>query len=139
MPQTTNDNFENEDIAYSIDAAFRTPSVLDMWPVMLKLYESLGFSDTLTDAQRIDEFCYIVEQYRKYIFSKQAIITKNPNDFEAMLAKVEDLIAKAPEPKRTDDRKVIVYYSLRDGWLTNLYNTIALIIDERKDSYGWME
>lgn len=112
------------DIRDSISRLFELPTVLNMWPTIQKTYTMLGFKDVLTDEKMISEYKYIVEQFRKYVSSHEKQILKCEN-IEAMLIAVEKMIKNAPEVDL--DRKVLVYYQIRDSWLWNLYTYIKRI------------
>ena len=112
------------DVQDSISRLFELPTVLNMWPTIQKTYTMLGFKDVLTDEKMISEYKYIVEQFRKYVSSHEKQILKCEN-IEAMLIAVEKMIKNAPEVDL--DRKVLVYYQIRDSWLWNLYTYIKRI------------
>ena len=112
------------DVRDSISRLFELPTVLNMWPTIQKTYTMLGFKDVLTDEKMISEYKYIVEQFRKYVSSHEKQILKCEN-LEAMLIAVEKMIKNAPEVDL--DRKVLVYYQIRDSWLWNLYTYIKRI------------
>ena len=112
------------DVRDSISRLFELPNVLNMWPTIQKTYTMLGFKDVLTDEKMISEYKYIVEQFRKYVSSHEKQILKCEN-IEAMLIAVEKMIKNAPEVDL--DRKVLVYYQIRDSWLWNLYTYIKRI------------
>lgn len=112
------------DVRDSISRLFELPTVLNMWPTIQKTYTMLGFKDVLTDEKMISEYKYIVEQFRKYVSSHEKQILKCEN-IEAMLIAVEKMIKNAPEVDL--DRKVLVYYQIRDSWLWNLYTYIKRI------------
>ena len=112
------------DVRDSISRLFELPTVLNMWPKIQKTYTMLGFKDVLTDEKMISEYKYIVEQFRKYVSSHEKQILKCEN-IEAMLIAVEKMIKNAPEVDL--DRKVLVYYQIRDSWLWNLYTYIKRI------------
>lgn len=112
------------DVRDSISRLFELPTVLNMWPTIQKTYTMLGFKDVLTDEKMISEYKYIVEQFRKYVSSHEKQILKCEN-IEAMSMAVEKMIKNAPEVDL--DRKVLVYYQIRDSWLWNLYTYIKRI------------
>ena len=116
-----------EDILDLIRDEFKTPDLLAYWPELLRRYKEMGFSDPLTDEQRIKEFTYIVQQVRKYVFSNQKIILSHLYDLPRMLAVVDDLIEKRTET--SDERKKLVYYAVRDEWLAHLRSQILWAIE----------
>lgn len=111
----------------TIKDEFRTPDLLDCWSILLQKYETMGFTDQLTDAQRIEEFSYIVDQYRKFIGAKEKPILSYSYDLNKMLYYVEELIEKTKD--KSNERKVLVYYVLRNEWLIHLRNLIYTAIE----------
>ena len=105
---------------------FRARDFESMWFICKATYENLGFKDA-TDQQKIDEYKWIVQQLRKYMFSKQEQII-GCETIEAMLEQVDDLISKASE--YGDERKVIVYNFMRDHWLFELRNHLVQLWQE---------
>lgn len=97
---------------------FRSSDFESMWYVCKKMYENLGFTD-VTDQEKIDEYKWIVQQLRKYMFTKQDEIV-NLNDLDEMMDHVELLIGRAEE--YADERKKVVYNFMRDHWLLELRN-----------------
>ena len=127
---------EEFDYMELIQTEFQTPDLMGQWQDLLRRYREMGFTDPLTDSQRIEEFTYIVEQVRKYIFSKEKSILSYSHDLNKMLAFVDELISKAPE--KSLERKTLVYYALRDEWLVHLRNDIWEAINNQKEiGNGW--
>ena len=112
------------DLRDNIAKMFELPTFLNIWPTIQKTYDMMGFKDTLTDEKMISEYKYVVEQFRKYVSSHEKQILKCEN-IESMLEVVEKMIKSAPEVDL--DRKVLVYYQIRDTWLWNLYTYIKRI------------
>ena len=117
---------EDSEAISSIKDLFQTPSLLGLWPICKAKYAELGFTDELTDRDKIDEYTYIYEQYKKFVFSHQAPVLKHTNNLYAMSKYVERLIGKSAE--KADTRKKLVYFALRDDWLTVLWQTIQWYI-----------
>lgn len=112
------------DLRDNIAKMFELPTFLNIWPTIQKTYNMLGFKDDISDERMISEYKYIVEQFRKYVSSHEKQVLKCEN-IEAMLTVVEKMIKSAPEVDL--DRKVLVYYQIRDTWLWNLYTYIKRI------------
>lgn len=114
------------DIKKDIALLFRARDFQAMWYNLSNWYKNLGFTDELTDAQRIEEYKWIVQQLRKYMFSKQDDIM-SCDSVDEMLEKVQALISKASE--YGDDRKTVVYNFMRDQWLLELHSVLENILD----------
>jgi len=119
------------DDALLLEASFQTPSFTDWWPEIHRQYQEFGFTDDISDATRIDEYKYVSEQLRKYIFSKQDQILSYKDDLVGMLAEVEGLMGKAKE--HAPGRKGLVYVAMRDAWLRALYTNIMMMINELEE------
>lgn len=119
-------------IKNSVLLMFRAKDFEGMWFTLKSMYSDLGFTDDITDQQRIDEYKWIVQQLRKYMFSKQDEILACDNLTE-MVAKVDDLIGKADE--YGDERKKVVYNFLRDHWLYELRNHLSNMIMDIMPDY----
>lgn len=109
---------------------FRAKDFHGMWFIIKQNYEELGFSDPMTDQQKIDEYKWIVQQLRKYMFSKQDEIMACES-IEDMIDFVDMLIGKADE--YAEERKKIVYNFIRDGWLYELRNYLSMLLYEAQD------
>ena len=123
-----------------IERAFYMPNILGYWGDIQARYNMMGFTDKLTDKDKIEEYDYITRQLNKYISSHKVQITKS-NDLDTMLAVVEELHSKAPFEAK--ERKTLVYMAMRDSWLEGLYTLIGNMIPEvdktnEEDNDGWI-
>ena len=96
-----------------------------MWYAIKDEYKDLGFVDSIDDKTRIDEYTWITQQLRKYMFSKQDEIM-GCDSLEDMVAKIDSLIGKAGE--YGDERKKVVYNFMRDHWLYEVRNYLVDLI-----------
>ena len=116
-----------DDIA-NIRNCFQEIPLLGYWSVIRQIYDNMGFTDPMTDSQRIEEYSYISEQMHKFVSKKYNEIMQYEDDLVTMSEKVSDILDKVEENSR--DRKTLVYYMLRDDWLIQLYNVILTTIDD---------
>lgn len=133
----------NDQLKQGIMLMFQARDFEGMWYAIKDEYHDLGFTDDLPDQVRIDEYKWITQQLRKYMFTKQDDIMKC-DSVEAMVTMVDDLIGKAEE--YGDERKKIVYNFMRDHWLYEVRNHLMNLIerinmqkeldDEREDEYA---
>lgn len=116
---------------------FLMPDILGYWQDIKRRYETMGFADKLSDRERIDEYDYITQQMNKYISRHQDQVLADA-DLERMLAEVSDMHAHAPFEGR--ERKMLVYFSMRDDWLRQLINLIGALIEQNdgKDDDEWI-
>ena len=102
----------------------------ETWFTIKQMYETMGFSDKLTDKERIEEYTYISQQLRKYVSSKQDVVLSK-DTYGDMVLVLEDLIAKAPEYSMV--RKELVYGFLRDHWLLEVYGALSRFMENDEE------
>lgn len=112
-------------ISQSIMLMFQARDFETMWYAIKDEYKDLGFVDPIDDQTRIDEYTWITQQLRKYMFSKQDEIMEC-DSLEDMVAKIDSLIGKAGE--YGDERKKVVYNFMRDHWLYEVRNYLVDLI-----------
>jgi len=101
---------------------FRARDFESMWYLLSEQYTRLGFTDPLTDQQKIDEYKWIVQQLRKYMFSKQDAIL-SCNSIGEMIDAVDAMIGNSAE--YGEERKKVVYNFMRDHWLLEVRNYLS--------------
>ena len=104
---------------------FKSPDFETVWTECKMLYENLGFRN-YNDEDMIEEFTYVAQQLRKYVFTKQSDILSH-DTYEDMLAEVDNLIGKATE--YGSNRQNVAYNFLRDHWLYTIRNMFMNIVD----------
>lgn len=109
-----------------VEQFFNIKDFGQFWHDAMNVYNAFGFSDKLTDDERIAEISYIHEQFKKYVGSHMDAILKVKDSPENMLKVVEDLISKAPQKAKT--RRELVYITIRDNWLLSFYWTVAAML-----------
>ena len=107
---------------------FTIPSFVEFWPTAMSIREAYKFSAKLNDADLLAENKKIYVDYKKYIFAHQDAIMAREELPEEALAFVASLIEKAPSTPAS--RAAVIYQALRDSWLIDLYNEIAMYINE---------
>lgn len=104
------------------------------WYELNQLYSDLGFSDQLTDEQRIAEYKWITQQLRKYMGTKEQAVL-SCDSIQDMAATVEDMISKQRE--YGDTRQEVAYNFVRDHWLASVHSVLSQMavseIDEEED------
>lgn len=115
---------------------FLMPDILGYWDNIKQRYSAMGFNDDLSDRERIDEYDYITQQMNKFISRHQDQILADA-DLERMLAEVSDIHSKATLNGR--ERKMLVYFSMRDEWLRTLTQVIGTFLEanETEDEDEW--
>jgi hypothetical protein len=110
-------------IREDFDSMFVAPSFYEMYVHLNSKYKELDFTDEISDSERIAEYKWIAGQFNKYISKQQSVILQHGTR-EKMMLEVESLIEKTQE--YGDTRKAIVYNIVRDDWLHNFYELLAV-------------
>ena len=111
----------------NLEAAFVPRDFQSMWFALNAKYDALAFKDEITDSTRIQEYKYIVQQFRKFISGQHDAIMEC-GSAEEMLALLDAMLAQATEYGK--ERKEIVYNFVRDDWLYELQNYIVQVMYE---------
>ena len=101
---------------------FSSGTFEQIWTDLNQIYEQLGFQDKISDEQKIKEYKYIAQQFRKYIGSKKSEVL-GCESIEDMCGVMENLILNQRE--YGDIRADIAYNVLRDHWLAGVYNVLT--------------
>lgn len=110
-----------------VELMFQARDFESMWFAISDEYRDLGFNGPMSDQDKIDEYTWITQQLRKYMFSKQDNILCC-DSLEDMVAMIDGFIGKAGE--YGDDRKKVVYNFMRDHWLYEVRNYLTNLIVE---------
>ena len=121
-----------------IDGETRHIDVVASWESLCDTYDSLRFSDRLSDAERLEEYKWIVQQMNSFL-SKMGTKLRSCRDAEAML----DLLAASFTPTGKVDlgtRRSLVYQKLRQQWVRSAIMELQAIAQEEmmetEDPYG---
>jgi hypothetical protein len=112
-----------------IEEMFEPPSFIAYWHEIKSVYESMGFSDDLSDSQRIEEYSYIAEQVNKFVSSKKTQVLRHGDNLDRIEAEVEAIAAKLTDKAST--RKQLVYIALRDSWVIQLHSNVQYLQQQR--------
>lgn len=116
---------------------FRMYDLVSMWTTIRTEYETMGFTDQLSDKEKIEEYQWINTQLNRYISKHQSEMSKG-NTLEEILDSIKSVIAKSTEC--TKDRKSLVYQNLRDDWLANTQHYVwQLLQDVEEEADGWTD
>lgn len=109
---------------------FDVPSFPDMYQTLAALYGRLAFTDPLTDAQRLDEFSKVIQQFKKFVGTSQRATRDIAQDPASVAEYWREHAPKAYEyPKNRAD---MVYAMLRDEWLSSLIATAEAYAEEEE-------
>lgn len=112
---------------------FKTPPFYDYYPTIAQKYRWFGFTDELTDEQRLAEFAEIYQQFRKFVGSKQAAVLNRSEALESLLAYLQDQVERCDLYPRS--RVEMVRNSLKVDWLKSCINQVSALIEELRGGY----
>ena len=98
-----------------VEEETRHIDVVASWESLCDTYEALRFSDPMTDAERLDEFKWVVQQMNVFLSKTRAKLL-SCKDMEAM---VEVLGLSFTPSGKTDlsARRSLVYQKLKQQWV----------------------
>lgn len=114
--------------------------VVASWESLCDTYNALQFSDRLSDAERLDEYKWIVQQMNSFL-TKIRTKLLTCKDARAM----RDLLRATYVPAGKVDlsaRRALVYQKLRQRWITSSLMAMEYMLEteEGKESAdGWTE
>ena len=94
-------------------------------------YKEFEFSDKLTDAERLEEFASIYQQFKKFVGSKMSVVMGMQEQLHTLLAWVDDQLVKSDVYPKT--RVDMVYNSLKVDWLRQVRNQVYALIEQREE------
>ena len=109
----------------NLEVAFTPRDFQFMWFTLNAKYEALAFKDDISDSIRIQEYKYIVQQFRKFISSQHDAFMECVSADE-MLQLIDSILVNAAEYGK--ERKEIAYNFVRDDWLYELQNYIMQVM-----------
>lgn len=123
-----------------IDEETRHIDVVASWESLCDTYDALRFTDQLSDAERLEEFKWIVQQMNSFL-SKIRTKLLSCKDIEAMT----EMLAKSINPigkVELAERKSLVYQKLRQRWMMTKITELSLMqaqqeeTEEEQDGWG---
>lgn len=100
-------------------------------------YEALGLGTSLSDDERISEYWWITQQFRKYINGKKTTLVNMKKDPAMLLRTIESFIEESSESPK--DRKYFMYTMLRDEWLLSMRNLVSMEMDNMIGMEGGLD
>lgn len=111
--------------------------VVASWESLCDTYDALRFSDPLSDAERLEEYRWIIQQMNSFL-TKMRTKLLSCRDTEAM---VEAMKASYIPAGKVDlsTRKALVYQKLRQRWMGTTINQLMTMEtqQELEDQDGW--
>jgi len=120
-----------------VDEETRHVDVVASWESLCETYDALRFSDPLSDAERLEEFKWIVQQMNAFL-TKMRNRMLSCRDPEAM---VEALMASHTQTGKADlgTRRALVYQKLKQRWLQTTVARLQVMMMEKGEAHGWTE
>ena len=114
--------------------------VVASWESLCGTYEALRFTDQLSDAERLDEYKWIVQQMNSFL-SKVRTRLLSCRDIDAMLEMLGSTFTPAGKVELST-RKALVYQKLRQQWIRKSMaelQVMRLQTEETEDQDGWAD
>lgn len=118
------------DVEHALKIMFEMPAYFDFYPSISRKYKDFEFSDELTDAERLEEYASVYQQFKKFVGSKMAVVMGMQENLLSLAAFIDDQLEKSDVyPKSRID---MVYNSLKVDWLRRVRNQVVSIIEQRE-------
>lgn len=121
------------DVERALGVMFETPPFYEFYPTITQKYQWFGFTDRLTDEQRLAEFGEVYQQFRKFVGSKQSAIMDRQENLDSLEAYLRDQVSRADMYPRT--RVDMVRNSLKVDWLNRCLNQVTALMEEIRGGY----
>lgn len=119
------------DVEQALKVMFVTPSYLDYYPTISRKYKDFEFTDELTDAERLEEYASVYQQFKKFVGSKMTVVLGMQEDLHHLRAWIDDQIERSDIYPKT--RVDMVYNSLKIDWLNKVANQVYAIIEQNEN------
>lgn len=125
-----------------IDEETRHIDVVASWESLCDTYDALRFTDQLSDAERLEEFKWIVQQMNSFL-SKTRTKLLSCKDIEAMTQMLTESINPVGKVELTQ-RKSLVYQKLRQRWMMTKISELSLMAQAQQEETeeeqdGWRD
>lgn len=99
--------------------------VIASWESLCDTYDTLRFSDPLSDSERLEEYKWIVHHMNSFL-SKTRSRLMTCHDKEAMI-EVLTIILKPAGKMVLNDRRTLAFQKLRQQWIFAMINKLKLM------------
>ncbi len=124
-----------DDILSWVDEETRAIDVVASWESLCDTYDVLRFTDRLSDADRLEEYRWIVQQMNIFL-SKMRKSLLTCKDRKAMAELLETKMVPVGKVDLTT-RKALVYQKLRQQWVRMAITRLQTTQKEEQD--GWQD
>ena len=120
-----------------VDMETRHLDVVASWESLCDTYDALRFTDQLSDAERLEEYRWIIQQMNSFL-TKMRTKLLTCKDLDAMI----DLMRKSFIPSgkmELSTRKSLVYQKLRQQWMRTKIAELQMLQPQEteEDQDGW--
>ena len=120
-----------------VDEETRHIDVVASWESLCDTYDTLRFTDPLSDAERLEEFRWIVQQMNSFL-TKIRTKLLSCKDMETM-AEVLGMSFVPSGKVELSTRRALVYQKLRQQWVRTEIARIQTMVaqEEMEETDGW--
>lgn len=118
-------------VEQALKVMFVMPSYLDYYSAISRKYKDFEFTDELTDAERLEEYASVYQQFKKFVGSKMTVVLGMQEDLYHLKAWVDDQVERSDIYPKT--RVDMVYNSLKIDWLHKVANQVHAIIEQNEN------
>lgn len=120
-----------------VDEETRHIDVVASWESLCDTYDALRFTDPLSDAERLEEFRWIVQQMNSFL-TKIRTKLLSCKDMETM-AEVLGMSFVPSGKVELSTRRALVYQKLRQQWVRTEIARIQTMVaqEEMEEADGW--
>lgn len=116
--------------------------VVASWESLCGTYEALRFTDRLSDAERLDEYKWIVQQMNSFL-SKVRTRLLSCRDIDAMLEMLGSTFTPVGKVELSS-RRALVYQKLRQQWIRTSMSELEMMRlreegKEEEEEDGWAD
>lgn len=108
----------------------RALDVVASWETLCDVYRSLEFSDPISDATKMEEFKWIIENMNRYLTSARKKLL-NCTDPESMMEILSKMFIS--EQAKVTDRRSLTYHKLRQVWVSGMISELNAITEKTKE------
>jgi len=119
-----------------IDEETRHIDVVASWESMCDTYDALRFTDQLSDAERLEEFKWVVQQMNVFLTKIRTKLLSCKNT-EAMMIVLGTSFSPAGKMDLTT-RRALVYQKLKQQWVRTTLTRLQTMARETEEN-GWRE
>ena len=111
--------------------------VVASWESLCDTYETLRFTDPLSDVERLEEFRWIVQQMNSFLTRMRSKLM-SCKDMDAMLELLRTSFTPAGKVDLST-RRALVYQKLRQQWVSTAMSGVMIMMEMEEEQDGWQD